>query len=116
MLRNMPLSQRVRILLLALIILGGMSWADTLDLSDDIPLSQPLTVVQQAIAPNEESREDLLGLVHGHQAVWLVASFVPQPHASCFRCSLRIATVRPTPLSTIFDVSHLIFTMREGLV
>ena len=79
MLRNMPLSQRVRILLLALIILGGMSWADTLDLSDDIPLSQPLTVVQQAIEPAEESREDLLGLVHGHQAVWFVVSYVPQP-------------------------------------
>ncbi len=79
MLRNMPLSQRVRILLLALIILGGMSWADTLDLSDDIPLSQPLTVVQQAIEPDEESREDLMGLVHGHQAVWFVVSFVPQP-------------------------------------
>jgi len=75
----MPLIQRVRILLLALIILGGMSWADTLDLSDDIPLSQPLTVVQQAIVPTEEGREDLLGLMHGHQTVWCVASFVPQP-------------------------------------
>src|SRR5437867_5600265 len=79
MLRNMPLSQRVRMLLLALIVLGGMSWVDTLDLSDDIPLPQPLTIVQQAIVPAEENREDLLGLVHGQQAVWCVSSFVPQP-------------------------------------
>src|SRR5439155_23867644 len=80
MLRNMPLTQRVRLLRLALIVLGGMSWVDTLDLSDDIPLPQPLTVVQLAIVPAEESREDLLGLVHGQQAVWCVATFVPQPH------------------------------------
>jgi hypothetical protein len=79
MLRNMPLSQRVRTLLLALIVLGGMSWVDTLDLSDDIPLPQPLSVVQQAIVPAEESREDLLDLVHGQQAVWCVATCVPQP-------------------------------------
>ncbi|HZC68610.1 MAG TPA: hypothetical protein VE201_08345 [Nitrospirales bacterium] len=65
--------------LLALFLLGGMCWLDTFDLSDDIPLSQPLTVVQQAIEPDEESREDLLGLVHGQLAVWFVASFVPQP-------------------------------------
>ena len=97
MLRNMPLSQRVRMLLLALIILGGMSWADTLDLSDDIPLSQPLTVVQQAIAPIEEGREDLLGLVHGHQAVWLVASFVPQPQMLRVSGSLSISPQSDLP-------------------
>src|SRR5437660_11280824 len=98
MLRNMPLSQRVRILLLALIILGGMSWADTLDLSDDIPLSQPLTVVQQPIAPNEESREDLLGLVHGHQAVWVVASFVPQLQMHPVLDRISLAPQRAPPL------------------
>lgn len=79
MLRNMTLSQRARILLLAFIMLGGMCWLDTFDLSDDIPLPQPLTVVQQPTLLAEEDREDLLGLVHGQPAIWCVASFVPQP-------------------------------------
>src|SRR5206468_3026151 len=36
--------------------------------------------------------------------------------ASCSRRSLCTATVRPSPLPTIFDVSPLIFTIREGPV
>src|SRR2546425_6943984 len=78
MLRNMPLNQRVRILLLAFIVLGGMCWLDTFDLSDDIPLPQPLTIVQKAIAPAEENREDLLGLLHGQQVGSFAAPLEPQ--------------------------------------
>src|SRR5437879_11469260 len=79
MLRNMPVNQRVRILLLAFIVLGGMCWLDTFDLSDDIPLPQPLKVVQQALAPAEENREDLLGLLHGQKVAWCVVLFISQP-------------------------------------
>jgi hypothetical protein len=79
MLRNMPLNQRVRILLLAFIVLGGMCWLDTFDLSDDIPLPQPLSIVQQDFILAEENREDLLALLHGQQGAWCVASFIPQP-------------------------------------
>jgi hypothetical protein len=107
MLRNMPLSQRVRILLLALIILGGMSWTDTLDLSDDIPLSQPLTVVQQAIEPDEESREDLLGLLHGHQAVWFVVSFVPQPQMFPVPRALSVSSQSDPPLYQRFSTYRI---------
>jgi len=107
MLRNMPLTQRVRILLLALIVLGGMSWVDTLDLSDDIPLPQPLTVVQQAFEPAEESRDDLLGLVHGQQAVWCVASFVPQPHMLPVPGALSVPLQSDLPLYQRFSTYRI---------
>ena len=107
MLRNMPLSQRVRILLLALIVLGGMSWVDTLDLSDDIPLPQPLTIVQQAIVPAEEGREDLLGLVHGQQAVWCVSSFVPQPRTLPVPGALSVLPQSDLPLYQRFSTYRL---------
>jgi len=107
MLRNMPLTQRVRILLLALIVLGGMSWVDTLDLSDDIPLPQPLTVVQQAFEPAEESRDDLLGLVHGQQAAWCVASFVPQPHMLPVPGALSVPLQSDLPLYQRFSTYRI---------
>src|SRR3989441_6008411 len=103
MLRNMPLNQRVRILLLAFIVLGGMCWLDTFDLSDDIPLPQPLTIVQKAIAPAEENREDLLGLLHGQQAIWCVSSFVPQPRTLPVPGALSVPPQSDLPLYQRFS-------------
>ena len=65
-------------LLLTVIILGGMTWADTLDLSDDIPLSLSLAVVQQAIEPDERNFEHLLDLVQDGQAVAFLTPCIPQ--------------------------------------
>jgi len=84
-----------------------MSWADTLDLSDDIPLSQPLTVVQQAIEPDEESRDDLLGLVHGQQAVWFVASFVPQLQMLPVPGALSVSPQSDLPLYQRFSTYRI---------
>ena len=42
---------RVEIVLLAWLFVGGVAWADTLDLSDDI--SSPLAGIQQAIEPDD---------------------------------------------------------------
>ena len=51
--------KRAWVYLLALFLLGGMCWLDTLDLTDDVPLSQSLVLEQQAIEPEEE-----LSLIH----------------------------------------------------
>ncbi len=103
----MPLSQRVWILLLALFLLGGMCWLDTFDLSDDIPLPQPLTVVQQTIVPAEENREDLLGLLHGHQAVWCVASFDPQSQILSVPRALSVPPPSDLPLYQRFSTYRI---------
>ena len=107
MLRNMPVNQRVRILLLAFIVLGGMCWLDTFDLSDDIPLPQPLTMVQQALAPAEENREDLLGLLHGQQVAWCVSSFVPQPRTLPVPSALSVPPQSDLPLYQRFSTYRI---------
>jgi hypothetical protein len=107
MLRNMPLYQRVRILLLAFIVLGGMCWLDTFDLSDDIPLPQPLSIVQQDFILAEENREDLLGLLHGQQAVWCVVSFVPQPQMFPVSRALSVPPQSDPPLYQRFSTYRI---------
>ncbi len=75
MLRSASQSRRTWVLLLALFILGGISWADTFDLSDDVLLPSSLTVVQQAIVTAEESREDIFGWMEPHCVCYVI---VPQ--------------------------------------
>src|SRR2546422_4180806 len=75
MLRKLPLRRRVWLFLLALLTLGGMCWADTFDLSDDIPLSQ--NTVEQALQPEEVNEQVLLLLELSAQAVRVVAPVAP---------------------------------------
>lgn len=93
--------------LLALFLLGGMCWLDTFDLSDDIPLPLPLTVVQQVIVPAEECREDLLGLVHGHQGVWFVAPFVPQSQMLLVSSARFVSPPSDSPLYQRFSTYRI---------
>src|SRR2546429_9148209 len=78
MLRKLPLRRRVWLFLLALLTLGGMCWADTFDLSDDIPLSQ--NTVEQALQPEEVTEQVLLLLELRAQAVRVVAPVPPGAH------------------------------------
>src|SRR2546425_10112870 len=78
MLRTLPLRRRAWLFLLALLILGGMCWADTFDLSDDIPLSQ--NTVEQALQPEEVNEQVLLLLELSAQAVRAVAPVAPSAH------------------------------------
>jgi len=64
MLTKKSLVQRASLLLLVIFFLGAVFWLDTLDLTDDIPLSQVLTFEQQVIE-SDEDQEHLLGFVHG---------------------------------------------------
>ena len=76
MLRASSRSQRVWIFLAALLILGGMSWADTFDLTDDIPLS-PAGVEQVLLS--EEIREEVIStLVLGAQTASFSTPTVPK--------------------------------------
>ena len=84
-------------LLLALFLLGGMCWLDTLDLTDDVPLSKPFTYEQQVIEP-EEGREHLLSLVQGAPAVWLVAPVVPPSKILAFSSARVVSPQSDRPL------------------
>jgi len=96
MLRKASALKRAWIFLLALFLVGGMCWLDTLDLSDDIPLTQPLTFEQQAIDP-EESRAHVLGLVLGAQPLWYATLVIPQPQQLPV-LSARLVLPPPEPL------------------
>ena len=87
MFRTLPLRRRVWLFLLALLTLGGMCWADTFDLSDDIPLSQ--NTVEQALQPEEVNEQVLLLLELSAQAVRVVAPVAPSAHTlPVFGCLL----------------------------
>ena len=87
MLRTLPIRRRVWLFLLALLTLGGMCWADTFDLSDDIPLSQ--NTVEQALQPAEANEQVLLLLELSAQAVRVLAPAAPSAHAlPVFGCLL----------------------------
>jgi len=59
-------------LLVVMFLLGGAAWLDTLDLTDDIQLSHPLTFGQQVVE-QEEGKEYLLSLLHGALVFSLVS-------------------------------------------
>src|SRR2546421_246020 len=102
MFRTLPLRRRVWLFLLALLILGGMCWADTFDLSDDIPLSQ--NTVEQALQPEEVNEQVLLLLELSAQAVRVVAPVPPEPPRlpvfGCFPSHLHSDLQLYRPFST----------------
>src|SRR5712692_12084756 len=107
MLRSVSQKRRVLVYLLALFLLGGMCWLDTFDLSDDIPLPLPLTVMQQAIVFAEENREDLLGLMYGHQGIWFVTPFIPQSPRFPISTVLSVSPQSEPPLYQRFSTYRI---------
>lgn len=76
---HMSAIQRAAAFLVIIFLLGGVCWLDTLDLTDDIQLTQPFAFGQQGVEP-EDAREYLLGQTA--LMVWFVAPLAPapQPH------------------------------------
>jgi hypothetical protein len=74
MFRNSAYRQRVWVLVLTLVILGVMSWADTFDLSDDLP--PPLGTGEQVLLAEEVKEQVFLGLVLSAQVSWFFAPVV----------------------------------------
>lgn len=89
MMRSMFFVQRaVRLLLVIIFLLGGVGWLDTLDLTDDVPLTQPLTIGQQVVE-SEEGREYLRNVLDGALAFRVVPPVVsPVQSLSCSRARL----------------------------
>ncbi len=67
-------------MLVIVLVLGGLCWLDTLDLTDDIQLSHLLTFEQPGVEP-EEVRDYLLSLVHTTLAVWWASLVVSPPQS-----------------------------------
>jgi len=61
-------------LVLTLVILGVMSWADTFDLSDDLP--PPLGTGEQVLLAEEVKEQAYLGLVLSAHVSWFFAPVV----------------------------------------
>jgi hypothetical protein len=81
------------LLLVVIFLLGGVGWVDTLDLTDDVPLTQPLTVAQQVVEP-EEGREYLRNVLDGALAFRMVPPVVsPVQGLSC--SSARLVSPQP---------------------
>ena len=66
--------QRATVFLVAIFLLGGVCWLDTLDMTDDVLQSQPLMIGLQAIEPEEEGRDFLLSFVTAALAFWLLSA------------------------------------------
>ncbi len=81
--------QRATGLLVIILLLGGLCWLDTLDLTDDVLPAQSLMFGLQAIEPEEDAREILLSLVAAVLAFWLISTVgSPLQSPPCFRASL----------------------------
>ncbi len=61
-------------MVLTLVILGVMSWADTFDLSDDLP--PPLGTGEQVLLAEEVKEQGFLGLALSAQVTWCCAPVV----------------------------------------
>lgn len=104
MLRTSSRSQRVWIFLAALLILGGMSLADTFDLTDDIPLSH--NAVEQVLL-SEEIREEIISvLVLGTQTASFSAPAVPN------LLTVQVPGLFPFPLQSDLQLYQRFSTYR----
>ena len=104
MLRTLSLNQRVWVFLMALLILGGMSLADTFDLTDDIPLSQDIT--GQALL-SEEIREEILWML----ALSALAHSFSAPAAPNIQ-TVQVPGHLPLPLQTGLQLYQRVSTYR----
>ena len=89
MFRISDIQRAARLLLVVIFLLGGVGWLDTLDLTDDILVGQPLTVGQQVVEP-EDVREYLQNLYNGALTSRLVTPVVsPVQNLPCSSARLE---------------------------
>ena len=96
MLRRSTLTQRTWVFLIALFILGGISWADTFDLSDDIPLSP--NAVEQVLLIEETGEKVFLVLMLCALGIWCWTFCAPKVQTECSPVRLLFPPPSERPL------------------